>query len=66
MMRALLRSLRSAFKIRRRLAIANPALRQQLAVLKQSVKRLRFSQGDRWFWVLLGGSVLTGTRSLSS
>ena len=53
MMSALLRSLRSAFKSRRRLALENLALRQQLAVLKQSVKRPRLSQGDRRFWVLL-------------
>ena len=44
MMSALLRSLRSAFKSRRGLALENLALRQQLAVLKQSVRRPRLSQ----------------------
>ena len=53
MIRSLLCSLRSAFKTRRGLALENPALRQQLAVLQQAVKRPRLSQGDRWFWVLL-------------
>ena len=49
----MLRSLRSAFKTRRGLAIENLVLRQQLAVLKQSVRRPRLSQDDRRFWVLL-------------
>ncbi len=53
MTRSFLCSLRSAFKTRRGLALENLALRQQLAVLQQSVKRPRLSQGDRWFWVLL-------------
>jgi hypothetical protein len=34
------------------LALENLALRQQLAMLKPSVKRLRVSAADRLFWVL--------------
>ena len=43
----------SAFKARRKLALENVALRQQLAVLRRSVKRTRLSKVDRGFWVLL-------------
>ena len=43
----------SAFKARRELALENVALRQQLAVLRRSVKRPRLSNVDRVFWVLL-------------
>ena len=43
----------SAFKARRKLALENVALRQQLAVLRRSVKRTRLSNVDRGFWVLL-------------
>ena len=52
MMSALLASLRSAFKTRRGLALENLALRQQLAVLQQSVTRPRLSHRDR---LVLGG-----------
>ncbi len=48
-----LRSLVSAFKIRRSLALENLALRQQLAVLRSSVKRPCLSDAERGFWVLL-------------
>jgi len=50
---SLLRSLLSAFKTRRSLALENLALRQQLAVLQRSVKRPRLSNVDRGLWVLL-------------
>ncbi len=47
------RCLVSAFKSRRELALENLALRQQLAVLRRSVKRPRVSVFDRGFWVVL-------------
>ncbi len=47
------RCLVSAFKTRRELALENLALRQQLAVLRRSVKRPRVSDFDRGFWVVL-------------
>ena len=43
---------RSLFKSRRQLTLENLALRQQLAMLKPSVKRPRVSPVDRLFWVL--------------
>jgi len=49
----LLRSIISAFKTRRALALQNLALRQQLVVVQRSVKRPRLSNLDRGFWVLL-------------
>ena len=53
MISSLVRALISAFKARRELALENVALRQQLAVLRRSVKRPRLSNVDRRFWVLL-------------
>ena len=53
MILSLVRTLISAFKARRELALENVALRQQLAVLRRSVKRPRLSNVDRVFWVLL-------------
>ena len=53
MISSLVRALISAFKARRELALENVALRQQLAVLRRSVKRPRLSNVDRGFWVLL-------------
>ncbi len=38
---------------RARLALENVVLRQQLNVLRRSVKRARINDGDRMFWVLL-------------
>ena len=38
---------------RARLALENVVLRQQLMVLKRSVKRARLDDGDRLFWVLI-------------
>ena len=38
---------------RDKLALENLALRQQLAVLKRSVKRPRIDDADRVFWILL-------------
>ncbi len=42
----------SLFKSRRQLTLENLALRQQLAMLKLSVKRPRVTPVDRLFWVL--------------
>ena len=49
---ALLTTLCSLFQSHRRLALENLALRQQLAMLKSSVKRPRASALDRLFWIL--------------
>ena len=53
MISSLVPALISAFKARRELALENVALRQQLAVLRRSVKRPWLSKVDRGFWVLL-------------
>ena len=42
----------SLFKSHRRLALENLALRQQLAMLKPSVKRPQVLPADRLFWIL--------------
>ena len=49
----LLRSLASALRSRRHLALENLALRQQLALLRHRRKRPRFSPVGRIFWVWL-------------
>ncbi len=38
---------------RSRLALENAALRQQLIVLKRSVKRAKIHDSDRVFWILM-------------
>jgi len=53
LLRSLLAGTASALRDRRDLALENLALRQQLAVFKQSTKRPRLSKADRAFWVLL-------------
>jgi hypothetical protein len=42
-----------SFRSRHNLLLENLALRQQLAVLKQSNTQPRFSAPDRFFWVIL-------------
>jgi len=49
----LLTSICALFRNRDSLALANLALRQQLAVLRRSVKRPKLRRRDRIFWVLL-------------
>src|SRR3989454_10294432 len=49
----LLRTIRSAVRTRRELALENLALRQQLAVWKARQPRPRLTEMDRIFWVLL-------------
>ena len=53
----------SLLKSRRQLALENLALRQQLAMLKPSVKRPQLSPADRLFWVLFSKYV-EGWRSM--
>ena len=48
----LLLTVRSSFKTQHQLALENLALRQQLAMLRQSVKRPRVSWFDRVFWAI--------------
>lgn len=47
------RTLGSAIRTQRDLALENPVLRQQLAVLKHRHPRPRLTSADRWFWVVL-------------
>ena len=56
-------TLRASLKSRERLALENLALRQQLAMLRQSVKRPRVRLADRVFWVLFAKYV-SGWRAL--
>ena len=44
--------LRSVFKSRRQLLLENLALRQQVTMLRQSVKRPRAIVADKLFWIL--------------
>ena len=44
--------LRSVFKSRRQLLLENLALRQQVTMLRKSVKRPRATVGDKLFWIL--------------
>ncbi len=49
----LARTIRSALRSQRELAIENLALRQQVAVFKRRHPRPRLTFADRWFWILL-------------
>ena len=53
LLKALLLFLRSMFVPRVHLAVENLALRQQLAVCRQSIKRPKLRPRDRVFWVWL-------------
>ncbi|MDA2935322.1 hypothetical protein MYX82_13415 [Acidobacteria bacterium AH-259-D05] len=48
---ALIRLLSSLFPDRRELVLENLALRQQLSVLRRSVKKPRLRKADRVFWI---------------
>ncbi len=49
--------IRSLFRSECQLALENLALRQQVAMLRRSVKRLRVSTADRLFWILFSRHV---------
>ena len=53
MLKACVQFLRAMLIPKAHLVVENLALRQQLAVCKQSVKRPRLRLRDRVFWVLL-------------
>ena len=48
----------SLFKSQRQLALENLALRQQVTILRQSVKRPRTTAADRLFWILFSRYVV--------
>jgi hypothetical protein len=54
----LLITLRSFFKTQHQLALENLALRQQLAMLRESVKRPRVSWFDQVFWMFARSSMM--------
>ena len=51
-LRLIITFLRSLFISRRQLVLENLALKQQVAMLRQSVKRPSATPKDRMFWVL--------------
>ncbi len=51
LLRVVIASLFSSMKTQRMLALENVALRQQVVMLKRSVKRARPSTVDRFFWI---------------
>ncbi len=53
----LINFLGSLFKSQRQLILENLALRQQVTMLRQSVKRLRATAADKLFWVLFSRCV---------
>jgi putative transposase len=53
MMYKLLKTIFSALRTHRTLALENLALRQQLAILSRTMKRPRLTRTDRLFWVFL-------------
>jgi hypothetical protein len=57
--------LRSVFKSRRQLLLENLALRQQVTMLRKSVKRPRATVADKLFWILFSRYV-DGWRRLIS
>jgi hypothetical protein len=53
MLYVILRTLISALRLQRALAVENLALRHQLVVLQRTAKKPRLRRTDRIFWVLL-------------
>ena len=53
LLKSLLLAGTSLWKTKRELALENLALRQQLAVMKRSTKRVKLTNADRAFWVAL-------------
>lgn len=53
MMYRLLRTIISALRSQKALALENLALRQQLAILRRTMKRPRLAKADRLFWIFL-------------
>ncbi len=53
MMYKLLKTIFSALRTQRTLALENLALRQQLAILSRTMKQPRLTRTDRLFWVFL-------------
>ena len=53
LLKSLFRTGTSLLKNKHELALENLALRQQLAVLKRSVKRPKLNNTDRTFWITL-------------
>jgi hypothetical protein len=55
----------SLFKSQRQLALENLALRQQVTMLRQSVKRPRATPGDKLFWIFFSANQHTKCATLS-
>ena len=55
-----IKTLFSALQGQRQLALENLALRQQLALLHQTVKRPRITPLDRYFWVIFSKQIAGG------
>ena len=64
LLRILLRTLLSAVRMRRELALENLALRQQLAAWKARQPRPRLREMDRIFWIVLSSLWKNWRRSL--
>ena len=64
LIQAIAASLFSSLKSQRELALENLALRQQVTVLKWSVKRARPSMIDRFFWITFSQNVANWRESL--
>lgn len=61
--RVIVAALRSTMRSRRTLALENLALRQQIVILKRSVKRPRPTRFDRLFWIVFV-RIVSGWRNM--